>query len=164
MGTKSRESIYGSSIRASAEWAREARNEADRARRRASTNSGIAKSAPARLCAGVNAVRLIGGSRATFGDPVAEFAARRPPSSSTFGVRATVILKRYRASSSFAFSKAPRLKIIRSMRHTRYGRAVLCLKRGPNQMRFVQPTRALAVTSRSILGTHSLRVSRLFRQ
>ena len=30
MGTKSRESIYGSSIRASAEWAREARKEADR--------------------------------------------------------------------------------------------------------------------------------------
>src|SRR5690349_1972756 len=51
--------------------------------------------------------------------------------------------------------------------HTLYAssrKTVLCLKRGPNLRHSVQPTRALAVTSPSILDTRSLRVSRLFRQ
>ena len=38
------------------------------------------------------------------------------------------------------------------------------LKRGPSLRRSVQPTRALAVTSPSILGTRNLRGSRLFRR
>src|ERR1700758_5314558 len=53
----------------------------------------------------------------------------------------------------FTFSKAPKLKIPRSMRHTLCGRTVLPLKRGPSLRHSVQPTRALAVTSPSTLDS-----------
>jgi hypothetical protein len=64
----------------------------------------------------------------------------------------------------FHLLKGPKLRITRCMRHTRCGRTVPPLKRGPSLRRSVQPTRALAVISRSILGTRSLRGSRLFRR
>jgi hypothetical protein len=64
----------------------------------------------------------------------------------------------------FTFSKGRKLRITRCMPPILCGKTVLCLKRGPNQKRSAQPTRAPAVISPSILGIRSLRGSRFARR